>query len=225
VVEPLVLVALGTAGAGIALWFVTNLHIRWTKRALQAYGEDARHRTEAFVARELQTLESSYVQHTKSLTERVSALQAGIPEAGSDRLEAIDTRLDGLIADLKGRFDNLPAELEFRMKQASGRESIQMGIAAKELNEELKTGLAAVQAQVSPEALLQGGDIRAKILQAISKEPSLKQRKDMGMLGELIWNAGRAGLANWLQGAQAPGGQSVTYTVTQPGDKNFKMEM
>src|SRR3970282_586614 len=100
-VDSLVLVALGTAAVGIVLWFVTNYHIRWTKRALQAYGEYSRHRTEAFLARELQPLESSYVQHKKSLTERVPELQAGLPEAGSDRLEALDTRFDGLVADLK----------------------------------------------------------------------------------------------------------------------------
>ena len=117
-VDPLLIVALGTAGAGIALWAVTNYHIRWTKRALQRYGEDARVRTEAFVARELQALESSYVQHTNSLTERVSALQEAIPESGTEALEA---RFDGLVADLKGRFDNLPGELEFRLRQAQGR--------------------------------------------------------------------------------------------------------
>ena len=89
-VEALVLVALGTAAVGIVLWFVTNYHIRWTKRALQAYGEDARHRTEAFVARELQMLESSYVQHTKSLADSVHQVQAG-----SDRLEALATPVPG----------------------------------------------------------------------------------------------------------------------------------
>jgi len=47
----------------------------------------------------------------------------------------------------------------------------------------------------------------------------------MGVVGELVWNFGRAAAANWLQSGQAPGGQSVTYTVSQPGDKNFKMEM
>ena len=104
-VDALVFVALGTAAVGIVLWFVTNYHIRWTKRALQAYGEDARHRTEAFVARELQSLESSYVQHTKTLADSVHQIQEGIPESGTEHLEQ---RFDGLIADLKARFEQLP---------------------------------------------------------------------------------------------------------------------
>ena len=224
-VDTLVFVALGTAAVGIVLWFVTNYHIRWTKRALQAYGEDARHRTEAFVARELQTLESSYVQHTKSLTEAVHQTQASIPEAGSDRFEALETRFDGLIADLKGRFENLPAELEFRIRQATGRESMEMMKVAKEQADILKTDLRALDAQIPPEMLNAQGDFRAKILKAIVREPTAKERKDMGTIGELIWNIGRAGAANWLQSGTAPGGQSVTYTVSQPGDKNFKMEM
>ena len=63
------------------------------------------------------------------------------------------------------------------------------------------------------------GDIRGKILKAISREPTKKERDSMGMVGELIWNFGRMKASEYLQ-EQGPPGSSVTYRVTK-GSQEF----
>ena len=213
-VDSLILVALGTAATGIVLWFVTNYHIRWTKRALQAYGEDARLRTEAFVARELQTLESSYVQHTKSLTERVSELQAAVPEAGSDRLESLDTRIDTLIADLKGRFDELPMRIRQSFGGVKGQEFKGEDQAVRAVTEEFK---AMAMQDMDPQTVMQ-----KQMIEWINRPVSKKATPAEEAITML---AKRAAAELLMRGTASGTPGSVTYTVSQPGDKNFKMEM
>ena len=93
--------AIGLGLAGFGLWIATNWHIRWTKRQLQAYGVDARQKTEAFVSRELETLGTNLGGFEARMT-------AQMPPNVDSRIEELETRFDGLITDMKSRFDGLP---------------------------------------------------------------------------------------------------------------------
>ena len=120
----------------------------------------------------------------------------------------------------------LPGRIRLEFAGEQGRESVQVGNAMKELNADLKTQLAAVEAQIPPGLAVDAQGIYGKIMGAIARDPTPKQRKDMGTVGELIWNIGRAGALNWLpaQGQAGAGGTSMTYTVTQPR-RGGNMEM
>ena len=194
------LIELGVAAALIA-WVATQIHLIFAVRRIKRDIDTKRQATEGFVSRELMRLETAMTKQTASLKE-------SIPEMPREELESLRTELADFAGKVGADMAQLPSRFEFALKQAAGRVSQAMMSTVKELNDGLKTELAAVETQMPPEM---AGDFRGKILKAIAREPSPKQRKELGLVGELVWNAGRAFLAEKFT---SQGGTSVTYRVT-----------
>ena len=138
-------------------------------------------------------------------------MTAQIPPNVHGEIEDVRAEIEQINVGLRKEFEGLPERIRFTLVQEEGRQAQHMMSAAKDMNENLRTELAAVNAQIPPE--LQG-DIRGKILKAISREPTKKERDSMGMVGELIWNFGRMKASEYLQ-EQGPPGTSVTYRVSK----------
>ena len=201
------------ASVGIALWVVTNLHLRWAKNQLQRYGTDARQRTEAFVARELQALEVSARSNAEKLTARVSAIQAGLPEGVTERLDTLDTRFDGLVGDLKGRFDELGQAYETlptRIRQSfggvSGQEARADDKSIRAVTEEFKA--MAVQ-DLDPQQVM-----HRQLIEWMNR-PVSKKASPAEEAITLLAKRAAAQLLLQGQGALSPGGENATYTVTR----------
>ena len=199
-----VLFAIGLGLAGFCLWIATNVHIRWTKRELQAYGTDARKLTEAYVSRELEALGTNLGGFEARMT-------AQMPPNVDGRLEELEGSLDGLIDDLKGRFDALPTALTDHLEAFRAREGVQMKIALREQGEGLSDELKAAQVALGPMQVQ--GDPRAAIMKAITRPTPAKFAKE-NPLAAMIMDAGKVKMAEWLQTSE---GGTVTYTVKSKG--------
>ena len=217
-VDALVLTALAAAGVGIALWVVTNLHLRWAKNQLQRYGTDARQRTEAFVARELQTLEVKARTNTESLTERIADLKTGLPTDVTDRLDALDTRCEGLVGDLKARFaelgqayETLPTRIRQSFGGVAGQEALAQDKDIRAVTEEFKA--MAVQ-DLDPQQVM-----HRQLIEWMNRPVSKKASPAEEAITLL---AKRAAAQLLLQGQQEP--NTVTYTVQSPR-RGGNMEM
>jgi len=196
--------AILVALAGILLWLITQIHLRKAVEAIRVDIDAKRTETMTFVDERLGKVEGLMGKHQALLT-------AQIPPNVHGELEEVRAEIEQINVGLRKEFEELPFRIQAKMMaENSARVSEMMG-AAQQLNAGLKGELAAVNASLPPE--IQQMDIRAKVLKAIAREPTPKERKDMGMIGELIWTAGRAKLAEWVQG-EGPPGTSVTYRVT-----------
>ena len=205
--------AIGLGLAGFGLWVATNWHIRWTKQQLQAYGTDARQQTEAFVGRELTALGATIADlRTQSTSaspnERLDALAAQL-EASAGDAEKLENRFDGLVDDLKGRFDALPSALGAWLSTRGAQEAAVMTAGLRHESEALATELRNVEVAMGPAVQ---GDVRGQIMKAIAKPVSAKFRKENELMAMLV-DAGKLKMAEYLQTDQG-GGTSVTYRVT-----------
>ena len=199
-VAPEVLFAIGLGLAGFCLWIATNVHIRWTKKQLQAYGTDARQQTEAFVGRELEALGGKI----SDLSTKTSSTSP------NDRLEALESQLDGLITDLRGRFDGLPGAIGSWLSTERAREAAVMTAGLRHESEALTAELKNVE--IASGQLAGQGDFRGQMMKAIAKPVSAKFRKENELMAMLV-DAGKLKMAEYLQTEGSPG-TSVTYRVT-----------
>ena len=210
-----VLFAIGLGLAGFGLWIATNVHIRWTKRQLQAYGTDARQQTEAFVGRELAALGGKIsdlrTQSTSaSPNERLDALAAQL-EASAGDAEKLEERFDGLVEDMKGRFDALPGALGTWLSTERAREGYAITRTLAQQGEELSDELKAAQVAMGPIAAQ--GDPRAAIMKAITRPTPAKFAKENPLMAMIV-DAGKVKMAEWLQ-LTPEAGTSVTYRVSK----------
>lgn len=196
--------------AALAAWIFTQFHLILAVGRIKRDIDLKRKATETFVDTRLAKLEANVGGFEARMT-------AQMPPNVHGEVEALQGRFDGLVADLKVRFDNLPGAMRHELLAAQGRETQEMMAAAKQASEQMRTELSAIEAQIPPEALAAQGDFRAKILKAITREPTSKELKGMGLIGETIWNAGRAWIAERMIGGTgiSPGGESASYTVTR----------
>lgn len=197
--------------AALGAWGLTQIHLLFSIRAVKRDIDAKRKGTEAFVSTNLAGLEKTFLERTGALTASMDSLKEEVPSSPQAELDALRSEFSDFAKEIGKTMAELPSVLELRFRQQSGRESQEMMATARELNAGVKTELAAVNAQITPEM---AGDIRGKILKAIAREPTPKERKEMGMVGEMIWNFGRMRAAEWLQSNSSPG-TSMTYRVQQ----------
>lgn len=195
--------------AALGAWILTQFHLLFVVKRIKKDIDTKRAATEVFVSAELDKLEAAIGGFE-------ARVHAEMPPNVHGEIESVRAEIEEFNVGLRKEFESLPERIRFTLVQEEGRQAQHMMSAAKDMNENLRTELAAVNAQIPPE--LQG-DIRGKILKAISREPTKKERDSMGMVGELIWNFGRMKAAEYLQG-EGPPGTSVTYRVTK-GSQEF----
>ena len=136
-------------------------------------------------------------------------MTAQMPPNVHGEIEEVRSEIEQINVGLRKEFEDLPERLKTATMGELSGQAKQMMIVAKEKAGDLRNELAAVEATIPPGEI----DLRGKILKAITREPTPKERKDMGTIGELIWNLGRMKAAEYLQEQGSPG-SSVTYRVT-----------
>lgn len=194
--------AILVAASGIVLWLVTQVHLLRVARRIEADIDLKRAETQTFVDDRISRLEKTVGGFEARMT-------AQMPPNLHGEMEEVRAEIEEFNVGLRKEFEELPGRIQSRFALETGTRSQEMMAAAAELKDGLNRELATVNAQVPQE--LQGLDIRAKVMKAIAREPTPKERKEMGVVGELVWTAGRAKLAEWLQ-AEMPGAPSVTLT-------------
>ena len=206
--------AIIVAASGIVLWLVTQIHLLKVARRIEANIDSKRGETQAFVDSRIGKLEAAVGGFEARMT-------AQMPPNLHGEIEEVRAEIEEFNIGLRKEFDGLPGRLKSELALVEGNRSQEMMAAAAELNAGLKGEIAAVNAQIPPE--MQGLDIRAKVMKAIAREPTPKERKEMGVVGELVWTAGRAKLAEWLQADVLGSAPSVTLTRTAARGGNMEM--
>lgn len=197
------LVEIGVISALLA-WFITQIHLIRVAKRIKVDIDAKRAETQTFVDSRISKLEAVVGGFEGRMT-------AQMPPNLHGEIEEVRAEIESINVGLRAEFEGLPARLKQSLAGDETQRNMAMMVAAKELNEGMRGELAAVNAQIPQD--MQALDIRSKVLKAISREPTPKERKDMGVVGELVWTAGRAKLAEWLQ-TEGPPGTSVTYRVS-----------
>lgn len=184
---------IGAVAIAFVLWLWTNVHILRVGRAIKADIDVKRAATEAFVDSRIERVERVVAdlrgEVAKSVVLPPAVLE--LPES----MEELRGELNELVRTIGKDVASLPHAVRLELMAEAGRASQEVMQAAREKGEELKTELRALNSSIGPQV----EDMRARIVRAITREPSAKERKDMGSVGELIWNLGRMKAAEWLE--------------------------
>lgn len=199
-----VIVALGA-------WVFTQFHLILAVRRIKSDIDAKRTATEGFVHDEVSRLEGAVGGFEGRVT-------AQMPPNLHGEIEEVRAEIEEINTGLRKEFEELPDRIQLAAAQQAGKAQQEMMAAAADLAGKTRKELALIDAQIPPE--LQATDIRGKIMKAILREPTPKERKEMGFVGETIWNFGRMKAAEWLQ-TQGPIGSSVTYRVSQTGSEEM----
>jgi len=239
--------AIIVAASGIVLWLVTQIHLLKVARRIEANIDSKREETQAFVDSRISKLEATVGGFEARMTAQMppnlhgeiedvraeilslnQGVQLQIQVNGDvirkeleEQVETVRSEIEEFNIGLRKEFEGLPGRLKSELALAEGSRSQEMMAAAAQLKDGLNAEIGAINAQIPPE--MQGLDIRAKVMKAIAREPTPKERKEMGVVGELVWTAGRAKLAEWLQAEGVPGIPSVTLTRTAARGGNMEM--
>lgn len=202
----------------VGLWVATNLHLRYAKRALQSYGENARVRTEAFVSKELARVEGAFLERTNGIQGAISDFEkrvtAQLPPNVHDDVANLEGRLDVLITDLKGRFDesaallqSLPERIRMVAMQERSVQARKVNEAAAELGQELE---ATVQS-ITPESVDMQSEFDREIVSFIRKPIDKKLEKE-NPIGATIQRFAKMGAAQYFS---QRGGGSPSVTISK----------
>lgn len=182
----------------LAAWILTQVHLILVARRIKIEIDTNREGTQLFVDQRIAKIETILGQHQAALT-------AQIPPNPTAEIDGLRTELQEFarsvgedMAKMRDQALKLPEDVEFRIRQEQGRKAQELMSVVKDRSDELRGELQAAGRGIDPQ-LIQAGDFRARILKVITREPTKKELKDMGSIGELVWTAGRAKLAEWIQ--------------------------